>query len=45
MYSYRVAGVLIQNGKILLQRLQNDKAYALPGGHVELGETNSETLV
>lgn len=45
VFSYRVAGVLIQNGKVLLQRPQNDSSYAFPGGHVELGETNAETLV
>lgn len=45
VFSYRVAGILIYNGKVLLQRPQNDTAYAIPGGHVALGETNEETLV
>jgi 8-oxo-dGTP pyrophosphatase MutT (NUDIX family) len=45
VFSYRVAGLLVHNNKILLQRLINDTAYALPGGHVELGETNEETLI
>lgn len=45
VFSYRVAGVLVCNGKVLLQRPQNDTAYAIPGGHVALGETNEETLI
>ena len=45
VFSYRVAGILIHNGKVLLQRPTNDTGYAFPGGHVELGETNEETLI
>lgn len=45
VFSYRVAGLLLHNGKVLLQKPQNDTAYAIPGGHVALGETNEETLV
>ena len=40
---FRVAGVLIRNGKIFLQRVEND--YALPGGHVDYGETSENALV
>ena len=45
VFSYRVAGVCIQNGCVLLQKPTNDPGYAFPGGHVEFGETNAETLV
>ena len=45
VFSYRVAGVCIQNGCVLLQKPTNDDGYAFPGGHVEFGETNEETLV
>ncbi len=45
VFSYRVAGICIRNGKILLQRPTNDTAFALPGGHVSFGETNEQTLV
>lgn len=45
VFSYRVAGLLIHNGKVLLQRPEDDNAYAIPGGHVAFGETNEETLV
>jgi len=45
VFSYRVAGILLRDNKILLQKPTNDTAYAIPGGHVELGETNAETLI
>lgn len=45
VFSYRVAGICIHNGKVLLQKPTNDIGYAFPGGHVGFGETNSETLV
>lgn len=45
VFSYRVAGVLLRNGKVLLQKPISDTAYAIPGGHVSLGVTNEETLV
>ena len=44
VFSYRVAGICVQNGNVLLQKPTNDTAYAFPGGHVEFGETNAETL-
>lgn len=45
LFSYRVAGILVRDGKVLLQKPTNDGAYAFPGGHVVLGETNAETLI
>jgi len=45
VFSYRVAGICIQNGKVLLQKPTNDTGYAFPGGHVAFGETNEETLI
>lgn len=45
VFSYRVAGICLQNGKVLLQKPTNDTGYAFPGGHVSLGETNEETLI
>jgi len=44
IFSYRVAGICVQNGKVLLQKPTNDNGYAFPGGHVAFGETNEETL-
>ncbi len=45
VFSYRVAGILIRDGKVLLQKPVDDVGYAFPGGHVEFGETNEDTLV
>lgn len=45
VFSYRVAGICVQNGRVLLQRATNDTGYAFPGGHVAFGETNADTLV
>ena len=45
IFSYRVAGILKRNGKILLQKPLKDKGYSIPGGHVAFGELSSETLI
>ena len=45
VFSYRVAGICIRNGCVLLQKPTNDDGYAIPGGHVAFGETNEETLI
>lgn len=44
VFSYRVAGICVRDGKVLLQKPTHDPAYALPGGHVAFGETGAETL-
>lgn len=43
IFSYRVAGIPVQNGKILLQKPQNDE-FSLIGGHVSRFETTEEAL-
>lgn len=43
IFSYRVAGLLIQNGKILLQKPKDDD-YSLIGGHVARFEATEDTL-
>lgn len=45
VFSYRVAGICVKNGKVLLQTTTNDPAFAFPGGHAEFGESNAETLI
>lgn len=44
VFSYRVGGVLIREGKLLLQKPQNDE-YSIIGGHVACMETTAQTLV
>lgn len=41
----RAAGVLIKDNMILVQRDKGGNEYALPGGHVKIGETSEEGLV
>ena len=45
VFSYRVAGICVNDGKVLLQTTGEDPAFAFPGGHVAFGETNEETLI
>ena len=41
----RTVGVLIRDGKILVQRDRDGNEYALPGGHVKIGETLGEGII
>ena len=43
-FSYRVAGLAAQNGRLLVQRARGDDGLAVPGGHVKFGETTAEAL-
>lgn len=43
VFSYRVGGILIHNGRILLQKPLNEE-YSIIGGHVGRMETTGETL-
>lgn len=46
VFSYRVAGICVHNGKVLLQTTTGeDRSFAFPGGHVSFGETNAQTLI
>lgn len=44
VFSYQVAGILINDSKILLTTKDNIK-YELPGGHVQIGENTRETII
>ena len=41
----RTVAVLVKDKKILVQRDQNGNEYALPGGHVKIGETLEDGLI
>ena len=43
--SLRAAAVLVRNRKILVQREKDGGEYALPGGHVQIGETLEDCLM
>lgn len=43
-FTYRVAGVCIHDGYVLLHRAETDDFWALPGGRCELGEASDEAL-
>ena len=44
-FSYRVAGILVHDNKVLLQKPNNSNEYAFPGGQVIFGETTAEALI
>lgn len=41
----RAAAVLVKNHKILVQREKDGNVYALPGGHIRIGETLEAGLI
>lgn len=43
-FSYRVAGLAVQDGKLLVQRAEGGDGLAVPGGHLAFGETAQEAL-
>jgi 8-oxo-dGTP pyrophosphatase MutT (NUDIX family) len=43
-FNYRVAGVAIHDGFVLLHRLDGDPFWTLPGGRAEHGETAEQTI-
>ena len=45
LFNYRVAGVAILNGKVLLHKTPADNFWSLPGGRAELFEFSKNTLV
>ncbi|WP_404442844.1 NUDIX hydrolase [Sutcliffiella horikoshii] len=44
VFNYRVAGIWIQDGRILLHRASDDKIWSLPGGRVEMNEASPLSL-
>ena len=43
-FNFRVAGVAIRDGQVLLHRGERDSYWSLPGGRAELLESTEETL-
>ncbi len=41
----RTVGVLVKNNKILVQRDKDGNEFALPGGHIKIGETLEDGLL
>lgn len=45
LFNFRVAGVAIQNGKLLLHKTPFDNFWSLPGGRVDMFEMTQQTLL
>lgn len=45
LFNFRVAGVAVQNGKLLLHKTPTDNFWSLPGGRVDMFEFSKETLL
>lgn len=43
-FNYRIAGVAIHNGAVLLHRADHESFWTLPGGRAEHGEAAAETI-
>jgi ADP-ribose pyrophosphatase YjhB (NUDIX family) len=43
-FSYRVAGILVRDNKVLLQKPNNADEYAFPGGQVAFGELHADSI-
>ncbi|WP_421100834.1 NUDIX hydrolase [Sporosarcina psychrophila] len=44
VFNYRVAGIWIENGHVLLHRDINESQWSLPGGRVEIAEDSQSSL-
>jgi 8-oxo-dGTP pyrophosphatase MutT (NUDIX family) len=44
IFNYRVAGIWIENGHVLLHRDVNESNWSLPGGRVEIAEDSQSSL-
>lgn len=45
LFNFRVAGIAVAEGKVLLHKTKNDKFWSLPGGRAEMFEFSKETLL
>lgn len=44
-FKFRVCGILEHNGKYLAVKINENKFYCLPGGHVELAEDTEQAVL
>lgn len=44
-FNFRVAGIFVNDSKILLQKCEKDNYYSLIGGRIKYGETTIEALI
>lgn len=44
-FKYRVAGLAMYQGHVLIHQFEGSSYWSLPGGNVELGETSKEALI
>ena len=45
LFNFRVAGVAVHNGKILLHKTPSDNFWSLPGGRADIFEMTRQTLI
>ncbi|MDA8346404.1 MAG: NUDIX hydrolase [Thermaerobacter sp.] len=45
VFNYRIVGVLIRGGDVLVHRTPEEDFWSLPGGRCEFGEASASTLV
>jgi len=45
LFNFRVAGIAINKGKVLLHKTEEDEFWSFPGGRVEMFEFSRETLL
>lgn len=45
LFTFRVAGLILHNGHLLVQRSANETYWALPGGRAEIGESSEQTII
>lgn len=45
LFSFRVAGLILRDGHVLVQQIPGEDFWAMPGGRAEIGETSGETIV
>lgn len=44
-FKYRVAGIIIDDNKVLVSKAKKFNGYVFPGGHVELKESSKEAII